>query len=102
MGPSVAAHGDLPFGGGAIGFLGYDLARTLADLPARAGCGRLADMAVGLYDWALLVDRCPAALKSRPQWQGPARRETAGGLHCGSLPKSGRTANRRGHCRQAD
>ena len=56
MGRSATAHGALPFCGGAIGFLGYDLARTLGDLPARAGAEGWPDMAVGLYDWALVVD----------------------------------------------
>jgi para-aminobenzoate synthetase component 1 len=51
--PPVA---DLPFAGGAIGFLGYDLVRTLGMLPQRPGLAGWPDMAVGLYDWAVVVD----------------------------------------------
>ncbi|MBT8429908.1 MAG: aminodeoxychorismate synthase component I [Gammaproteobacteria bacterium] len=47
---------DLPFSGGAIGFLGYDLARSLGDLPPREGLYDWPDMAVGLYDWAVVID----------------------------------------------
>ncbi|MCF7985361.1 MAG: aminodeoxychorismate synthase component I [Thiohalocapsa sp.] len=47
----------LPFVGGAIGWLGYDLGRRFVRLdlgsvlPARA-----AQMAIGIYDWALVTD----------------------------------------------
>ena len=47
---------NLPFAGGAIGFLGYDLARTWGELPPRAGLHGWPGVAVGLYDWALVVD----------------------------------------------
>ena len=47
---------DLPFCGGAIGFLGYDLARSLGELPPREGLDGWPDMAVGLYDWAVVID----------------------------------------------
>lgn len=63
----------LPFQGGALGLFGYDLGRRFETLPdcAVADIG-LADMAVGIYDWALIVDhhlqrvtllshRCPQA-----------------------------------------
>jgi para-aminobenzoate synthetase component I len=50
---------DLPFCGGAIGYLGYDLARRFERLPGLAMDDvRMPDMAVGLYDWAVVVDHC--------------------------------------------
>ena len=50
-------NGDLPFCGGAIGYFGYDLARRIERLPARAAAvERIPDMAIGIYDWAVVVD----------------------------------------------
>ncbi len=49
--------GDLPFTGGAIGYFGYDLARRIERLPERArNSERIPDMAIGIYDWAVVVD----------------------------------------------
>jgi len=56
LGERETPIGDLPFCGGAIGFLGYDLARSLGGLPPRAGLAGWPDMAVGVYDWAVVVD----------------------------------------------
>lgn len=48
---------DLPFCGGAVGWFSYDLGRRIERLPALAGdADRIPDMAVGIYDWALVVD----------------------------------------------
>lgn len=50
-------NADLPFQGGALGLFGYDLGRRFESLPSHARQDIvLADMAVGLYDWALIVD----------------------------------------------
>lgn len=48
---------DLPFQGGALGLFGYDLGRRFENLPvlAEADLGT-PDMAVGIYDWALIAD----------------------------------------------
>lgn len=50
-------HDGMPFGGGAIGYFGYDLGRRLERLPSRARDNEaIPDMAVGIYDWAVVVD----------------------------------------------
>ncbi|NEV63640.1 aminodeoxychorismate synthase component I [Thiorhodococcus minor] len=57
LGPVRPTQADLPFCGGAIGYFGYDLARRLERLPSLAlDAEGIPDMAVGIYDWALVVD----------------------------------------------
>ncbi len=52
----------LPFAGGAIGYFGYDLARRIEQLPSHArDVEALPDMAVGIYDWAVVVDHAERA-----------------------------------------
>jgi para-aminobenzoate synthetase component 1 len=54
---SRAESVDLPFVGGAIGYFGYDLARRLEKLPAIAhDAERIAQMSIGIYLWAVVVD----------------------------------------------
>ena len=56
VGPTIAAC-DLPFCGGAIGAFNYDLARHWHALPSQARRDiELPEMAVGIYDRALVVD----------------------------------------------
>ncbi|KAA6187265.1 aminodeoxychorismate synthase component I [Thiohalocapsa marina] len=60
----------IPFRGGALGWFGYDLARRIETLPTLAlDAEQLPEMAVGLYDWALVVDHRQA--RSRLVWSGP-------------------------------
>lgn len=47
--------GAWPFTGGAIGYFAYDLVRSRGLLPAERATG-VPDMAIGIYDWAVLVD----------------------------------------------
>ncbi|GAA0472434.1 aminodeoxychorismate synthase component 1 [Tatumella punctata] len=47
----------LPFCGGALGLFGYDLGRRFERLPQQATRDlSTADMAVGIYDWAMIAD----------------------------------------------
>ncbi len=56
--PAPTARDDLPpFQGGAAGFFGYDLARTLENLPTQSRANpNLPDMCVGLYDRVIGYD----------------------------------------------
>nr|WP_207280848.1 aminodeoxychorismate synthase component I [Thiocystis violacea] len=57
LGPLRSGMAGLPFVGGAVGYFGYDLGRCLARSPSRVEDDPpFPDMALGLYDWALVVD----------------------------------------------
>jgi para-aminobenzoate synthetase component 1 len=61
LGPRLALPADwppgLPFPGGALGYFGYDLARRLERLPAPGPDPLgLPELAIGIYDQALVVD----------------------------------------------
>ncbi|MGR5128121.1 aminodeoxychorismate synthase component 1 [Photobacterium swingsii] len=55
--PSVNTMTGIPFLGGALGFFGYDLGRRVETIPTLAEHDLATpDMAVGIYDWALIAD----------------------------------------------
>lgn len=57
LGLRQEARDDLPFLGGALGLFGYDLCRRIETLPCHAQQDlALPDMAVGLYDRAVIAD----------------------------------------------
>ena len=57
LGSDFTGFDDLPFNGGAIGYFSYDLARRLEFLPVIAeDAEHIAEMAVGIYHWAVIVD----------------------------------------------
>ena len=73
--PSTTEN-NLLFDGGAIGYFSYDLARRLEKLPIIASdAEQIADMAIGIYTWAVIVDHhqqqsyLVGYADSDPQWQ---------------------------------
>ncbi|MCT4713891.1 aminodeoxychorismate synthase component 1 [Enterobacteriaceae bacterium H18W14] len=57
FGLAPQSHPELPFLGGALGLFGYDLGRHFEKIPLLAQASvRTPDMAVGIYDWALIAD----------------------------------------------
>ncbi|WP_027340838.1 aminodeoxychorismate synthase component I [Halonatronum saccharophilum] len=53
----VDNHTELPFIGGAVGYLSYDLCHYIEDLPKSVVDDvAIPDLYVGLYDWVLVVD----------------------------------------------
>lgn len=80
LGDPVPPMPDIPFAGGALGYWSYDLARRYHRLPASArDAEHLPEMAVGIYDWAIILDhreqsarlvsrqRCAATAQMLPQ-----------------------------------
>lgn len=73
--PDCEYDGDLPFLGGALGYFSYDLGRRVETIPSLAEHDLSSpDMAVGIYDWALIVDhQCQQAWlvgeNSEQHWQ---------------------------------
>ena len=57
LGEKNAPIAGVPFAGGALGYWSYDLARRMMVLPNVArDDGQLPDMAIGIYDWAVVLD----------------------------------------------
>jgi para-aminobenzoate synthetase component 1 len=57
LGDVEAGVSGLPFAGGAVGYFGYDLGRRLERIPSIAAADiAMPDLAIGLYDWAIVVD----------------------------------------------
>ena len=76
LGKMVGGGPTLPFCGGAIGYFSYDLSRRLERLPTQTeDIDQLPQMAVGLYDWALLVDHQLQRSWLVGQGRSPATRE---------------------------
>ncbi len=53
LGERISPVENVPFAGGALGYWSYDLARHS---PSNQDAERLPDMAIGIYDWALVLD----------------------------------------------
>ncbi|OON40494.1 aminodeoxychorismate synthase, component I [Izhakiella australiensis] len=75
--PEVTPDESLPFQGGALGLFGYDLGRRFERLPQRAQRDlQTPDMAIGIYDWAIIADHqqqrltllCHGDLQQRLDW----------------------------------
>src|SRR5450759_2095177 len=57
LGEQVAPVADVPFAGGALGYWSYDLARSMMNLSGiEQDIEHLSCMAIGIYDWALVLD----------------------------------------------
>lgn len=57
LGEPATPIANVPFAGGALGYWSYDLARRIMALPSIAQDGeQMPCMAVGIYDWALVLD----------------------------------------------
>lgn len=57
LGAPIAQIEGVPFAGGALGYWSYDLTRDRFNLPNLArDAEHLPPLAIGIYDWALLID----------------------------------------------
>ena len=75
--PSSGTENALPFSGGAIGYFGYDLGRRFERMPVIAHDDeRLPEMAIGIYDWAVVVDHLERRAWIASQGREPQTLET--------------------------
>jgi len=75
--PLVTSSSDLPFQGGAIGYIAYDLGAQLAgiNVPAHPGLASMPIIDMQFYDWAIVTDHHKkqvhlVAANNQPQTRG--------------------------------
>jgi para-aminobenzoate synthetase component 1 len=76
LGEPITPVPDIPFAGGALGYWSYDLARRYHSIPEFAqDAEHLPEMAVGIYDWAIIIDHheLNARLVSRNRYEDTAK-----------------------------
>lgn len=76
LGEPISPMADIPFAGGALGYWGYDLSRRHVRIPDNTNdTEHLPEMAVGIYDWAIIIDHqeLGARLVSRLRYTGTAQ-----------------------------
>jgi len=76
LGEKIAPMPDIPFAGGALGYWGYDLARRYHRISECVPVAKSRpDMAVGIYDWAIVLDHqeLSARLVSRQRYAETAQ-----------------------------
>lgn len=56
LGEPVETDDNLPFTGGAVGYFGYDYGRRLQGLGSSGSATDLPEAALGIYDWAVIID----------------------------------------------
>lgn len=79
LGPDVVYDGELPFIGGTVGLLGYDLGRRIETIPQLAARDiDLPELIAGIYDWAWIIDHhtqqmhflvCGSEAQMETRWQ---------------------------------
>ncbi len=73
MGEATTVMPGIPFAGGALGYWGYDLARRNISLATQAlDAEQLPDMAIGIYDWAVVLDHQQQTAQLLSQRRNPA------------------------------
>ncbi len=73
LGQTVAPMADIPFAGGALGYWSYDLARRYHRIPSIAqDAEHLPEMAIGIYDWAIILDHQELSARVVSRHRDPA------------------------------
>lgn len=77
IGPRIESLPDIPFCGGVLGYWGYDLSRRWVNLSGHHNSlDQQPDMAIGIYDWAVVIDHQEQEARLVSRLQEPRTHKT--------------------------